>query len=84
MAAKLNEELQKALSAQGGAPLEVEDPQTQKIYVLIEQSLHEKAMNALQQQEEINSIRSGIEAEEQGKVSTLEDVDARIRKKFDF
>ncbi len=82
MTAKLSEELQKAIDTQGGTPVEVEDPQTHKKYVLIEQSVHERAMKALQQQENIAAIHAGIDAAEQGRVSTLDEVDARIRKKF--
>ena len=82
MAMKLSEELQRAIDNQGGTPVEFEDPQTQKVYILVEQSIHNKAMKALQQQEEVAVIQAGIDAAEQGRVSTMEEVDARIRKKF--
>jgi len=82
MTAKLSEELQRAIDTHGETPVEVEHPQTHKVYILIEQPMHERAMKALQQQEDITAIQTGIDAAERGEVSTLEEVDARIRKKF--
>ncbi len=42
MAAKLTEELQKALQEQAGRPLEVVDPATSKVYLLIEREQYDR------------------------------------------
>ena len=65
-----------------GMPVEVEHPETHKKYLVVEQSTHERAMRALRQQDDIAAIQAGIDAAEQGRVSTLEEVDARIREKL--
>lgn len=84
MTVKLSEELQKAVDANKGMPVEVEHPVTHKIFVLIEQPAHEKAMKALQQQEVLNSIQVGIEEMEAGGGTSLEEAEANLREELGF
>jgi predicted transcriptional regulator len=62
----------------------VEDDQTRKQYVLIDQDLHARAMQALRQQEDLAAIQGGIEDLEAGRFVTLEAADAEIRSKLGF
>lgn len=62
--------------------IEVEDPQTKKIYVLTDAEWHQRAMRALQQQEVRDAIQAGLDDAEAGRVESFEDVDARIRAKL--
>lgn len=60
----------------------MEDAQTRQRYVLVDQGLHERAMQALQQQEDREAIQAGIRDMEAGNVVPFEEVDARIRAKL--
>ena len=79
MTPKLSEEQRQALRNHPGGPISVQDDQTQRRYVLVDQGLHERAMQALRQQEDLTAIQAGINDMEAGKVVAFEEVDARIR-----
>jgi len=81
MKTSLSDEQRQALS-QEPEGIVVEDAQTQKVYFLADAQLHQRAMEALRQKEDRAAIQAGIDAAEQGRVSTFEEVDARIREKF--
>jgi len=62
----------------------VEDDHTHKVYVLVDLQLHERAMEALRQQDDLAAIQSGIEDMEAGRIVPLEQADAEIRKDLGF
>ena len=78
MAAKLTMEQSDALH-QHGDSLPLVDPRTERIYVLVDQSVHQQAMAALQRQrdDDITAIQRGIDDMEAGRVMTLEESKAR-------
>lgn len=78
MTLKLNDELREALRQTGGT-VEMQDDQSQKMYVLTESDVFHRAMQALQAQEDHAAIQAGIEAMEAGKVLTLDELDNQIR-----
>jgi predicted transcriptional regulator len=78
MIPKLTDELRAALGQRGG-PIEVRDEHTQITYVLAERALFEKALQALQAQEDRAAIQEGIDDMIAGNVFTLEEVDEKIR-----
>ena len=82
MMPKLSEDLRQALHDRPGGPITVEDEQTHQHYVLVDRALHDRAMQALRQQEDLAAIRAGIDDMEAGNVVTFEEVDARIRAKL--
>ena len=82
MTPKLSEDQRQALRNHASGLILVEDEQTQQRYVLVEREIHERAMQALQQQEDLAAIQSGINEMEVGNVVTFEEVDARIRAKL--
>jgi hypothetical protein len=82
MTPKLSEDQLQALRDHSGGPITVEDDQTHKHYVLVDQGLHEQAMLALQRQEDLAAIQAGIDDMEAGNVVAFDDVDARIRAKL--
>lgn len=82
MAPKLSPDQRLALSSHPGEPIHVEDEQTHKLYVIVDNSLHAQAMQALQQQEDRASLLAGIADMEAGRVVSFADVDARIRQKL--
>lgn len=81
MTPKLTHEQREAIRERG-APLEIEDDETRKIYVIIEGDLHVRAMQALEEHDARRAIRAGIEDLEAGRVVPFAEVDARLREKF--
>jgi predicted transcriptional regulator len=78
MAAKLTIEQSEALH-QSGDSLPMVDPKTERIYLLVDQSVHQQAMEALQRQrdDDMAAIQQGIDDMEAGRVMTLEESKAR-------
>ena len=84
MTPKLSEDQREALRARSGGPVPVEDDQTHTLYVIVDQELHNRAMEALRQQEDLAAIRAGIDDMEAGRFVSLEEADADIRKNLGF
>lgn len=63
--------------------IEVEDPKTQKLYVLADVELHRRAIEALTRQDDREAIHAGIADMEAGRVVSFEEVDRRIRAKLE-
>ena len=84
MPPRLTDEMRHALNQHPDQPLAVQDEQTHQIYVIVDQSVHQRAMQALRQQEDIAAIQAGLDAADEGRVSTVEEMDARIRQKYGF
>ena len=62
--------------------IEIEDPQTKRVYVLADAELHRRAVEALSHQRDREAIQAGIDDLEAGRVISFEDVDRRIRAKL--
>jgi predicted transcriptional regulator len=77
----LSDEQRSALSDRPEG-IEVEDPQTRRVYVLADAELHRRALRALQETEDRAAIQSGIDDMEAGRVVPFEEVDRRIREKL--
>ena len=77
----LSDEQRRALDQEPGG-IEVEDSQTQRMYVLADAEVHHRAMRALKQREDHEAIQAGIDDMEAGRVVPLEEVDRRIREKL--
>ena len=60
----------------------LEDEQTHAVYAVVDEQTYRRAMRALQEQEDLAAIQAGVDAAAEGRVSTLEEVDARIREKL--
>ena len=77
-------EIRQAL-LQSSGPVRIEDDETHKFYVVVDEQTHQQAMQALKmQQDDIAAIQAGIEDMEAGRYRPLEDVDAELRKKHDI
>ncbi len=83
MKAPLTAEQRQALD-QHPDGIEVEDEQTQKMYVLIEADLYERAMQSLRRQEDLAAIQAGNDDMEAGRVMPLDEADKLIRQKLGF
>ena len=84
MTPKLTDEMRKALQKQPAGPVEIPDDETQRVYVLIDAELHQRAMTALQQQQDWESIQRGIAEADAGNTMPLEEADRKIREEFGF
>ena len=84
MTPKLTEDQRRALQGRpdGDGASPVEDEQTHKVYVIVDQQVHVRAMEALRERENFASIEAGIKDMESGRVVPFEEVDARIRQRL--
>lgn len=82
MTPKLTEDQRRALRERPEGPVPVEDEQTHRMYVIVDKQVHQQAMQALREQEDIAAIQAGIDDMEAGRVVPLEEVDARIRQRL--
>ena len=84
MTAKLNTDLQKEVDAHGDQPILVEHPGTHKVYVIVDNDTHQRAMQALREREDIVSITRGILQMEEGEGRPLSEADTAMRKELGF
>ena len=84
MTPKLNKELSDALNASDNGEVEAIDPATNKVYVVIDGDLHQRAMTALQQQQDWEAIQQGIAQADAGESMPLAEADRKIREEFGF
>ena len=80
---KLPTELRQAIRQNPDA-LRLEDEQTHAVYFVIDEETHRRAMRALQEQEDWQSVQRGLKEREQGLGQPLEEADAEIREEFGF
>ena len=78
MKAQLTTEQSDALN-QSGDPLSLVDPRTHRVYVLVDQRIHQQAMDALQRQrdEDEAAIRQGLDEMHTGRGMSLDESRAR-------
>jgi predicted transcriptional regulator len=62
----------------------VEDERTHRVYVVVDQDTHRRAMEALTEREDMAAIQAGIDDMEAGRHRPLADVDAEIRIKHNI
>ncbi len=64
---------------QSGDPLSLVDPRTHRIYVLVDQDVHQQAMDALQRQrdEDAAAIQQGLDDMHAGRGMSLDESRAR-------
>ncbi len=83
MAIRITEEQRNALNQQPEG-VKCEDDQTQQVYVLVEESVHERAMDALKRQQDIDAIAEGIADMQAGRGMPVAEADEHLRKKLGF
>ena len=67
----ITKEMANALAEQ--EEVRVTDPTTQRVYVLVDDDIHRRAMDALRQQEDIAAIQQGIDDMQAGKMQSAEE-----------
>ena len=83
MTPTLTNDQSQALHASGDE-MQILDPSSNKIYVVVEQSVHQKAKAALllQQNEDLSAIQQGIDDMNAGRTTPIEEAHERIREKL--
>lgn len=84
MTEKLTKELSAALHAAGDIPLEVIDPETNRLYLIIDEQTHRRAMQALRAQYDREAIAEGLSQMEAGAGIPAEQAFAEIRTRLGF
>ena len=84
MTAKLSQELADALHASGVDELEVVDPTTNRVYVVVDSQTHQAAMAALRQQQDHDAIANGIAQMEAGQGRPLDEAFDDMRNRLGF
>lgn len=82
MTPKITEDQRRALRDRPEGPVAVEDEQTHRVYVIVDKHVHQQAMEALREHEDVAAIHAGIDDMQSGRVVPLEEVDARIRQRL--
>ena len=83
MTTKLPDELRQPLQ-QNPKEVRLEDDQTHAIYFVIDEETHRRAMRALREQEDWNSVQRGLKDRQQGHELPIAQADAAIRKELGF
>jgi prophage DNA circulation protein len=84
MTAKLSQELADALHASGAGELEVIDPTTSRVYVVVDSQTHQAAMAALRRQQDHDAIAEGIAQMEAGQGKPLDEAFEGMRERLGF
>ena len=84
MITKLTADQQRELDATPEGVIRLEHPSTHEVYVLVDEQTHERAMRAFREQQDRAAIAEGIAQMEAGGGRPLADIDADMRKEFEF
>lgn len=79
MTEKLTKELAAALHASGNVELQVVDPETSRLYFIVDSETHRQAMDALRRQQDRDAIAQGIAEMEAGRGMPLDEAFDDIR-----
>lgn len=64
--------------------LRVTDPSTDRIYVLVDDETHRKAMRALRLQEDWEAIQEGASQADHGETLSVAEARAKLKRQFGF
>ncbi len=64
--------------------VEIQDGTFQKVYVIVDQEIHRRAMRALRQRADLEAIREGVPQMEAGDGQLLHDAEAERRQELGF
>ena len=84
MTEKLTKELATALHAAGNDRLEVIDPETNRIYLIVDEETHRRAMRALRAQQDCEAVAEGVAQMEAGEGKPAEQAFEEMRTRLGF
>ncbi len=84
MIPKLTKELTDALPANGPDGLEVIDPDTDRVYMIVDGETYQHALVALRQQQDRDAIAEGVAQMEAGEGKPADEVFEEMRERLSF
>ena len=84
MTPELSEDMRAALHARQGDDLQLVDPQTHRVYVLVDFEKHVKAMQALREQSDWKSVERGLIQARRGDGMSLNAARRTLRRELRF
>ncbi len=84
MTEKLTKELASALHAAGNDRLEVVDPETNRVYLIVDEETHRRAMQALRAQQDCEAVAEGVSQMNAGEGKPVEQAFEEIRTRLGF
>jgi len=82
MTPKLTDEQRQALADDPDHTVKVQDEQTQRVYVLVDEQWHVAARQALQREHDLAAIREGLRQADNGEGRPLAEAEADLRAKL--
>lgn len=82
MTPKLSDELSAAIDASDAGILQVVHPGTNRMYVVVDEETHRKAMDALRKREDLEAIQAGIDDMEAGRTLPAEEAHRQGREQL--
>ncbi len=64
--------------------LRVTDPSTSRVYVLIDDETHRRAMHDLKMQEDWDAIQEGAAQADRGETMSINEAQAKLKRQFGF
>ncbi len=83
MITKLPAELRQAIQQNPNA-VRLEDDETHAVYVVVDEETHRRAMRALKEQEDWESVQRGLADRERGRELPVAEADTQMRKTLGF
>ena len=84
MATELSKDILDALQSAGNGQLEAVDPETGRVYFVVDGETHYRAMDALRRIDDQDAIARGIADMEAGRGRPVAEADAILREKLGF
>lgn len=81
---KLPSSISEAIKAIDGDELQFVDPETQRVYFLIDSETHRRARAAMQQQEDWEAIQEGVVQAKRGESVSADEFRKQIRDDYGF
>jgi hypothetical protein len=73
-----------AIKSGNTADLRFVDPETQKVYFLLDDETHRRAMDAIRQQDDWDAIEEGVAQAKRGESISADELKVQIRNEFGF
>jgi hypothetical protein len=84
MLPKLSKELADALHANGPDGLEVIDPETNRVYMIVDGEAYRRTLSALRQRQDRNAIAEGVAQMEAGEGKPAHEAFEEMRERLSF
>jgi hypothetical protein len=84
MILKLTPEQRQAFRQRNGETVRLEDDETSRVYVVVEEATHREAMDALHRERALEAVRRGVQQMEAGLGRLADAAEADLRQRLGF